>query len=140
MSIFPTRILLATDGSEEAGLAATTAADLTKGTDSELHVVTVGPFIPTVFAATEEEPGRMAREARGTLDEQVGRIEATGGGSSGPPQAGRGGGGDRGPRRGHRGQANSDGQQGARRDKAGADGQRLREGRAPRPLRGHDNS
>jgi nucleotide-binding universal stress UspA family protein len=75
---FPTRILLATDGSEEAKLAATTAAALAGGTDSELHVVTVGPFIPTVFAATEEEPGRMAREARRTLDEQVGLIEAAG--------------------------------------------------------------
>ncbi len=76
---FPTKILLATDGSEEAGLAATTAADLTKGTDSELHVVTVGPFVPTVFAATEEEPARMAREARRTLDEQVEQIAAAGG-------------------------------------------------------------
>jgi nucleotide-binding universal stress UspA family protein len=76
---FPTTILLATDGSEEAQLAATTAADLAGGTDSELHVVTVGPFVPTVLVATEEEPGRMAREARRTLDEQAGLIEATGG-------------------------------------------------------------
>jgi nucleotide-binding universal stress UspA family protein len=72
----PTKILLATDGSEEAILAASTAAELAKGTDSELHVVTVGPFVPTVFAATEEEPARMAREARRTLDEQVRRIKA----------------------------------------------------------------
>jgi nucleotide-binding universal stress UspA family protein len=76
---FPTKILLATDGSEEAKLAAQTTAALTEGTDSELHVVTVGPFAPTVFAATEEEPARMAREARRTLDEQVGLIEAAGG-------------------------------------------------------------
>jgi nucleotide-binding universal stress UspA family protein len=76
---FPTKVLLATDGSEEARLAASTAADLAGGTDSELHVVTVGPFIPTVLAATEEEPARMAREARRTLDEQVGLIEAAGG-------------------------------------------------------------
>ncbi len=76
---FPTTILLATDGSEEAQLAATTAADLTGGTDSELHVVTVGPFVPTVFAATEEEPARLAREARRALDEQVELIEAAGG-------------------------------------------------------------
>jgi len=72
---FPTRILLATDGSEEANLAASTAAELTKDTDSELHVVHVGQVVPTVFAATEEEPARMAREARRTLDEQVQRIE-----------------------------------------------------------------
>src|SRR3712207_6845998 len=53
---FATKILLATDGSEEAKLAATTTAALAGGTDSELHVVTVGPFVPTVLAATEEEP------------------------------------------------------------------------------------
>ena len=76
---FPTKILLATDGSEEAKLAATTSATLAGGTDSELHVVTVGSFVPTVFAATEEEPARMAREAHRTLDEQVGLIEAAGG-------------------------------------------------------------
>ena len=77
--VFPTTILLATDGSEEANLAATTAAALAEGTDSELHVVTVGPFVPTIFAVTEEEPARLAREARRTLDEQVGLIEAAGG-------------------------------------------------------------
>jgi Universal stress protein family len=41
MSIFPTRILLATDGSEEAQLAAKTAAELARSTGSELHVVLV---------------------------------------------------------------------------------------------------
>ncbi len=77
MSIFPTKILLATDGSEEAKLAATAA--LTEGTDSELHVVTVGPYVPTFLAVTEEEPGRTAREARKTLDDEVALIEAAGG-------------------------------------------------------------
>ena len=42
MSIFPTRILLATDGSGEAALATRTAIDLTDSTGSELHVVHVG--------------------------------------------------------------------------------------------------
>src|SRR3712207_9067310 len=42
MSIFPTKILLATDGSEDAKLAARTAADLAQKTRSELHVVYVG--------------------------------------------------------------------------------------------------
>jgi nucleotide-binding universal stress UspA family protein len=32
-----------------------------------------------MFAPTEEEPARLAREARATLDEQVGLIEAAGG-------------------------------------------------------------
>jgi nucleotide-binding universal stress UspA family protein len=42
MSIFPTKILLATDSSQEAALAARTAADLADKTGSELHVVLVG--------------------------------------------------------------------------------------------------
>jgi nucleotide-binding universal stress UspA family protein len=79
MSIFPTKILLATDGSREAELAATTAAALAKGTDSELHVVHVGPFMPMLFSTMEEEPARMAREARKTLDGAVGQLEAAGG-------------------------------------------------------------
>jgi nucleotide-binding universal stress UspA family protein len=79
MSIFPTKILLPTDGSREAELAATTAAALAKGTDSELHVVHVGPFMPMLFSTMEEEPARMAREARKTLDGAVGQLEAAGG-------------------------------------------------------------
>jgi K+-sensing histidine kinase KdpD len=45
ISIFPTKILLATDGSEEAVRAAKTAADLANKTDSELHIVHVRPRI-----------------------------------------------------------------------------------------------
>jgi nucleotide-binding universal stress UspA family protein len=75
MSIFPTRVLLATDGSSEAELAATTAVDLAKSTDSELHVVHVGEYLPTILAQTEEEPAQLEREARELLDEQVRRIE-----------------------------------------------------------------
>ncbi len=49
---------------------------VTKDTDSELHVIHVGPVVPTFLAVTEEKPGRMAREARRTLDEHVRRIQA----------------------------------------------------------------
>ena len=42
MGLFPTRILLATNGSEEAELAALKAVDLAQRTDSGLHVVHVG--------------------------------------------------------------------------------------------------
>ena len=42
MGIFPTRILLATDGSEEVELAALKAVELAQSTGSELHVVHVG--------------------------------------------------------------------------------------------------
>ena len=79
MSIFPTNILLATDGSGEAELAATTAADLANATNSELHVVHVGEFLPTMLAQTEVEPAQLEREAREQLDEQVRRIEEAGG-------------------------------------------------------------
>jgi nucleotide-binding universal stress UspA family protein len=82
MSIFPTKILLATDGSRQAELAARTAADLAQKTDSELHVVHVlasplathdpSSFDPEVWARLEE------RE-RTTLEDVVGKIEASGG-------------------------------------------------------------
>ena len=43
MSIFPTKILLATDGSEEARQAAQAAAELSKDTGSEVHIAYVLP-------------------------------------------------------------------------------------------------
>ena len=43
MSIFPTKILLATDGSKEARLAAQAAAELSKDTGSEVDVIYVLP-------------------------------------------------------------------------------------------------
>jgi nucleotide-binding universal stress UspA family protein len=79
VSIFPTTILLATDGSEEARLAATTAADLADSTDSELHVVHVGELRPTFLAQTESEPAELEREARRKLDEEARRVEEAGG-------------------------------------------------------------
>src|SRR3954447_15079144 len=76
MSVFPTKVLLATDGSDEATLAASTAADLAKATASELHVVHVGEYLSAFFAATEMEPAQLEREARNVLDEQAKKIEA----------------------------------------------------------------
>jgi nucleotide-binding universal stress UspA family protein len=46
MSIFPTKVLLATDGSKEADLAARTAAELVDKTGSELHLVHVFGITP----------------------------------------------------------------------------------------------
>src|SRR3954453_19642946 len=82
MSIFPTTILLATDGSEEAQLAATTAADLAEKTNSELHVITVGrPDYP--LYAYPEAPARfedeLRNQAKEVLEQQVKRIEDAGG-------------------------------------------------------------
>src|ERR671916_1715635 len=65
MSIFPTRILLATDGSEEAELAALRAVDIAERTDSELHVVHVG-VLPTFL---ESYPGTLGYY--GKLYEQI---------------------------------------------------------------------
>ena len=84
MSIFPTRILLATDGSPHAELAAKTAVDLAESTGAKLHVVVVGrTFSQAVYDEyyTETEVGREAirREAQEVLDEQVGKIEEAGG-------------------------------------------------------------
>jgi nucleotide-binding universal stress UspA family protein len=78
MSIFPTRILVATDGSREAQLALTTAADLAKSTDSELHVVRVGE-LPLVYHperhAYRAEYEEHEKEAKQLLEAQVQRIE-----------------------------------------------------------------
>ena len=84
MTIFPTRILLAADGSPHAELAALTAVDLAESTSSRLHVVVVGrTFTRAVYeeAYTETEAGREAlrREAQEILDEQVRKIEEAGG-------------------------------------------------------------
>jgi nucleotide-binding universal stress UspA family protein len=85
MNIFPTKILLATDGSEEAALAAHTATDVAGKTDSELHVVLVGlsgayaglgpPEIADIPPPRQEE---LDEEARRLLDAQVKQIEADG--------------------------------------------------------------
>ncbi|HZY57756.1 MAG TPA: universal stress protein [Rubrobacteraceae bacterium] len=81
MSIFPTRILVATDGSREAELAATTAADLAKSTDSELHVVHVGE-IPLVYHperhAYRAEYEEHEKEAQQLLEAEVARIKEAG--------------------------------------------------------------
>jgi nucleotide-binding universal stress UspA family protein len=60
MSIFPTRILLATDGSEEAHLAALRAVDIAEKTDSELHLVHVG-VVPSFLVSY---PGTLGYERR----------------------------------------------------------------------------
>ncbi len=77
MSIFPTKILLATDDSGDAELAATTAVSLAKSTDSELHVVHVWRPVPSVHfdALIRQE---MRREAQELLDAQVKKIEGLG--------------------------------------------------------------
>ena len=79
MALFPTRILLATDGSPDAVLAARSAIELSAGNGSEIHVVHVGEFLPTYLAFTEEEPAELRRRAREVLDAETQRIRDEGG-------------------------------------------------------------
>ena len=94
MSIFPTKILLATDGSKEAELAARTAADLAKKTHSELHVVHAFGIVPVgppvypeatelqsvEFEAESEERQRISeRRARELLDAEVEKLGSAAG-------------------------------------------------------------
>ena len=84
MSIFPTKVLLATDGSEEAQLAAQTTADLADKTGSELHVIYTVPVPVAIDPFGVETTSKIAEEtarqrAQQFLGEQVERIEAQGG-------------------------------------------------------------
>jgi nucleotide-binding universal stress UspA family protein len=94
MSIFPTKILLATDGSREAELAARTAADLAQKTHSELHVVhafDIAPVGPPVypeatelqsveFEAESDERQRISEQrAREVLEAEVEKVRSAGG-------------------------------------------------------------
>ena len=86
MSIFPTKILLATDGSEEARLAAQAAAELSKDTGSEVHVAYVLPSLMElrghhVYSAEVMQSvlEQAEGEARTLLEEQAKEVEASGG-------------------------------------------------------------
>ena len=86
MSIFPTKILLATDGSEDAALAVRIAAGIDQKTNSELHVLYVGsslehvgmgpPEIADIPAPTQEQ---LSAEARELLDAEIEQVKAAGG-------------------------------------------------------------
>ena len=78
MSIFPTKILLATDGSKDAELATLTAVDLANSTNSELHVIAVGPFVRLEDDPLFIEPVYKVLSAQELLDEQVERMKAAG--------------------------------------------------------------
>jgi len=77
MNIFE-KILLATEGSQDAELAATTAVNLAKITGSELHVVTVAPGYPSFDVRVPEVVEELQRQAQNVLDEQLEKIEQAG--------------------------------------------------------------
>jgi nucleotide-binding universal stress UspA family protein len=83
MSIFPTRILLATDGSKEAILAARTSVDLAERTGSDLYVIHVHRILPVPYASrgryTEPKSEPLGGEARALLNRQAREIENAGG-------------------------------------------------------------
>ena len=86
MSVFPTTILLATDGSDEAKRATEAATELSRETGSEVHLVYV---LPTPAQLTghhlysdevrESLIGGAERDAETFLKEQAERIESDGG-------------------------------------------------------------
>ena len=78
MDGFPTKILLATDGSEDATLAERAAIDLSQKGGSELHVVHVWHDVPTPHARSFVR-AQLRREAQEILDKQVEKIEGAGG-------------------------------------------------------------
>ena len=89
MSIFPAKILVATDGSEEADLALQTATDLARYTGSELHLVYVeaASYVsPTTEWETfdgEDLPNWLEEAtmeaAKTEVDRQVQRVRGEGG-------------------------------------------------------------
>jgi nucleotide-binding universal stress UspA family protein len=85
MSIFPTKILLATDGSREANLAARTAVDLADKTGSELHVAFIlrtqdtSEYDPMGFNTEQAHEEEIKQMGQRLLNEQVRRVEEAGG-------------------------------------------------------------
>lgn len=83
MSIFPTKILLATDGSREASLAATTAPTSPSAPARSYTCSTWGAGYPLyepsgLSGITEEVLDTQRREAQRVLDEQVRMVESSG--------------------------------------------------------------
>jgi nucleotide-binding universal stress UspA family protein len=82
MSIFPTTVLLATDGSKDAELATTTAVDLANRTTSELQIVYVeqAVYVPGGAGFWSGVPsGYLEQQARKQLDAMVEKVRSAGG-------------------------------------------------------------
>jgi nucleotide-binding universal stress UspA family protein len=86
MSFFPTNILLATDGSSEAELAAKMATDLAQKTGSKLHVVhayywATGSLLDPISSGNPLVREAVEKQARATLQEAVLNIQEGFGGT-----------------------------------------------------------
>lgn len=78
MNRFPTKILLATDGSENVGRATEAALDLARRSGAELHLVHVWHDVPSPYAHAFVRR-ELEQQGREVLDEQVKRVGAMGG-------------------------------------------------------------
>jgi nucleotide-binding universal stress UspA family protein len=80
MSPLPGKILLATDGSEDARLAARAAADLSGKTGAELHVVHAWQYVPHPVVDPdqyEEEAGRLVKDQTEFVSDAGGTVNET---------------------------------------------------------------
>lgn len=78
MSVFPTKIVLATDGSEDAALATRAAVDLASRGGAELHVVHVWRDVPSPYAHAFIKH-ELHEQGQEILDAEVQKIESGGG-------------------------------------------------------------
>jgi nucleotide-binding universal stress UspA family protein len=78
MSVFPTKILLATDGSDDAAQAREAAADLARRSGSELHIVHVWHDVPSPYAHGFVKR-ELRRQGQEVIDTEVKKIEDAGG-------------------------------------------------------------
>ena len=87
MNTFPTKILLATDASQDALRASQMASDIANISGSELHVLHIGnmkefhvsPSAEQSFSARTGSLGDMREKAEKTLEEAVEQVEEIGG-------------------------------------------------------------
>jgi nucleotide-binding universal stress UspA family protein len=86
MSVFPTTILLATDGSDEAKMATQAATELSRDTGSEVHLVYVLPTPAQLIGhhlytdeVRESLIGGAERDAETFLKEQAEQVSSDGG-------------------------------------------------------------
>src|SRR5215203_857282 len=83
MNVFPTRILLASDGSESAAHAIEVAVELSKKTDSELHVLYIGEYSPALLYPQAADTSWVVQEDLAPIQEEQGQefqqVRAVGG-------------------------------------------------------------
>src|SRR5215207_1999213 len=83
MSMFPTNILVAIDGSDSSD-PALRAAELSEKTGSEVNVLYVGKDVPAPAAYNEPSSSdqEAAQKAQELLDDKARQVEEAGGGGS----------------------------------------------------------